>query len=476
MIAVITLTLKYITIYLLSSLIVYHAVKKYTSSFYNENNFIIILSIIIGPLLTSWMFIQFIRFCPYYSDLTYISLLTITALTLLLILRPNLKNLFPRPTFASFQLFTRYDRMALLAIVITVSFVFFYFLAFSFIENDPLDYLFLAKLILEKKTVDFYPAMDGINTHGMIAPFTHPLGFPGFFAINMLGIADYNLAVFAVKLACGYYLIVSLIFFTYISREFGCRNIYIASLIYISTPCILLLTIRCHIDPYRILLFTLSTFTACKILKKITEAEFILLGVVTGLSWFIHSSGILNLFITVGLLCLYTVFNKGFLTSIKLGLWALLGCLVILTADLLQIYKATGRILGDTENIEVITLLLKHYQNFWYAFREIGNVKSNIIRFNVLFLQIQLFGITYTIFIMAVSFIFIKIRSLQLNEVQIFALLAISAFYGIAILLTLINVQVFIFNPRYLLQPIGLICLFAATIFNYGENRNAESN
>jgi len=77
---------------------------------------------------------------------------------------------------------------------------------------------------------------------------------------------------------------------------------------------------------------------------------------------------------------------------------------------------------------------------------------------------------------MAVSFIFIKIRSLQLNEVQIFALLAISAFYGIAILLTLINVQVFIFNPRYLLQPIGLICLFAATIFNYGENRNAESN
>ena len=98
MIAVIILTLKYITTYLLSSLIVFHAIKKYTSSFYNENNFIIILSVIVGPLLASWLFIQFIRFFPYYSDLAYISLLTITALTLLLILRPNLKKLFPRPT------------------------------------------------------------------------------------------------------------------------------------------------------------------------------------------------------------------------------------------------------------------------------------------------------------------------------------------------------------------------------------------
>ena len=476
MIAVITLTLKYITIYLLSSLIVYHAVKKYTSSFYNENNFIIILSVIVGPLLASWLFIQFIRFFPYYSDLTYISLLNITALTLLLILCPSLKKLFPQPTFTNFQLSTRYDQIALFAIVIIVSFVFFYFLAFSFIENDPLDYLFLAKLILEKKTVDFYPAMDGVNTHGMIAPFTHPLGFPGFFAINMLGIEDWNLAVFAVKLACGYYLIVSLTFFIHISPEFGCHNIYITSLIYISTPLILLLTIRCHIDPYRILLFTLSIFTACKILKKITEAEFILLGVITGLSWFIHSSGILNVFIAVGLSCLYTVFNKGFLTSIKLGLWALLGCLVLLTVDLLHIYKATGRIIGDTENIEVMTLLLEHYKNFWHAFREIGSLTDNLMKFNVLFLEIQLFGITYTIFIIAVAFIFIKIRSLKLNDMRIFALLAITAFYGIAIFFTLINVQVFIFNPRYLLQPIGLICLFAAAIFNSGENRNAENN
>lgn len=476
MIAVIILTLKYITTYLLSSLIVFHVIKKYISSFYNEENFIIILSIIVGPLLASWLFIQFIRFFPYCSDLTYISLLTITALSLLLILCPNLKKLFPRPTFTSFQLSTRYDQIALLAIVIIVSFVFFYFLAFSFIENDPLDYLFLAKLILEKKTVDFYPAMDGINTHGMISPFTHPLGFPGFFAINMLGIDNYNVAVFAVKLACGYYLIVSLIFFTHISSEFGCSNIYIASLIYISTPFILLLTIRCHIDPYRILLFALSIFTAYKILKNPTKAEFILLGVITGLSWFIHSSGVLNVFIAVGLACLYAIFKKGFLASIKLGLWASLGCLVLLTADLLHIYKATGRIIGDTENIEVITLLLEHYKNFWHAFREIGNLPDNLMKFSVLFLEIQLFGITYTIFIIAIAIAFVKVRSLKLNDMQIFTLLAISAFYGIAILLTLINVQVFIFNPRYLLQPIGLICLFAATIFNCGESRNAENN
>jgi hypothetical protein len=32
-------------------------------------------------------------------------------------------------------------------------------MAFSFIENDPLDYLFLAKLILEKKTVDLSTAL-----------------------------------------------------------------------------------------------------------------------------------------------------------------------------------------------------------------------------------------------------------------------------------------------------------------------------
>ncbi len=476
MIAVIILTLKYITTYLLSSLIVFYAIKKYTSSLYHENNFIIILSVIVGPLLASWLFIQFIRFFPYYSDLTYISLLTIIALNFLLILCPNLKNLFLWPNFASFQLSTWYDKIALCAIVIIVGFVFFYFLAFSFIENDPLDYLFLAKLILEKKTVDFYPAMDGINTHGMISPFTHPLGFPGFFAINMLGIDDYNAAVFAVKLACGYYLIISLIFFTHISSEFQYSNIYIASLIYICTPFILLLTIRCHIDPYRILLFTLSIFTAYKILKKPTKAEFILLGVITGLSWFIHSSGILNVFIAVGLSCLYTVFNKGFLASIKLGLWALLGCLVLLTVDLLHIYKATGRIIGDTENIEVMTLLLEHYKNFWHAFREIGSLTDNLMKFSVLFLEIQLFGITYSIFIVAVAFIFIKIRSLKLNDMQIFALLAITAFYAIAIFLTLINVQVFIFNPRYFLQPIGLICLFAAAIFNSGENRNAENN
>ena len=77
-IAAIILTLKYITTYLLSSLIVFHAIKKYTSSFHNENSFIIILSVILGPLLASWL--QFIMFFPYYSDLTYISLLTITLL------------------------------------------------------------------------------------------------------------------------------------------------------------------------------------------------------------------------------------------------------------------------------------------------------------------------------------------------------------------------------------------------------------
>ena len=59
----------------------------------------------------------------------------------------------------------------------------------------------------------------------------------------------------------------------------------------------------------------------------------------------------------------------------------------------------------------MITLLLEHYKNIWHADREIGSVTDNLIKFSILFLEIQLFRMTYTIFIIAIAFV--KIRSLN---------------------------------------------------------------
>ncbi|OJX08487.1 MAG: hypothetical protein BGO76_01850 [Caedibacter sp. 38-128] len=364
-----------------------------------------------------------------------------------------------------------YDRKLYWLLVFYILLIVIYFLYIPLLENDPQEYFHLAKLILMRKSLDFYPILNGSETRGFIAPWTHPIGYPIFLAWNMLSL-PYALGCLLAKLSSLYFSIIMLVSLYLISVKENLQLKHLAGILFLSTPICFYESYICHIDSIRMVLFLATIITLYLHSLTLNYRSALLVGVTTGLSWFVHSSGLLTLIIALGINLLSTL-RKPKKTFIYSGI-IIVSSTLLVTFDLINIYAKLGKFIGDFDNIKIIRLLNEDFKIFVGLNRGIHNMKEAFTwGLGKVFFQYNTYGASYIFFIIGAIILLLKHKNV-LKYVDFFKFntrltltqhlgLTCLLFWGGVILSVFLGLTIFTVNPRYLLQIQPIICFIGAS-------------
>ena len=422
-----------------------------------------ILAFTIAPLLTSWIWLQMLRILPHQNHLLYVSaIFSIYAILAALFTKyrePSLNALLPITTLKKYS-----KEVIVCSFIVTLSIL--HYLYLPLMENDPLEYFYMAKILLSTADASWYPSVSAENSYGITAPFTHPLGYVSFIALNMVGIEDYigqnyEAILISSKLACLYYPILTIFTIAHILHIANKQKAIIWSiLLYFSIPLVMHYIVKCHVDPVRIAFMLVSSLLLYELMRsQYRYKNVVLLGLICGFSWFVHSSGILNAFIIFAIYCLFVWRTRGFKLGFITGLICVISSAPVIVVDLYKIYSVLGSILGDTNNIEVIRNHIDDYNIFWAAMRGTTGI-FNLLR---TFYEIKYWGIVYFLGVIGIALNLKHLKELNILSV-IFTVFAL--FYLTAFIATALGFGVFIFNPRYLMQPIFVMVIFSAILIS----------
>ena len=467
------LIIKIINIVLIAPASVYVSLR----SFNFKNKYNIIYSYVFSFCFISWLYIFFLRITPHHSSFYYISVTTLPFVFVLL-LKIRLIKLFLKE-FNGFKIIIKkLNKFSFFVFLFMIVFNILWFLQNPLIGNDPLQYFYLSSLIDNMKDVSFYPSTTAIDERGFIAPWSHPLGYPGLLAWGRLGL-DQELGLFFSKI-CSFFmtLLIALIFVFVLYKETNRINFW-ASLLLITTPICLSGSFECHIDSSRMLLFFTSFLIVYEYIKNVSEknfsqkdvAYFLILGVSFGFSWFYHSSGILTYVICMGMLAIFFLltqikemsFYRMLKKYIPLIFLTTLTMLLIVCMDLYSSFKVHGKLLTDLENIKIINLMSDEYKIYFDLSRDMKSLYDKIsFGLGKIFTEINLFGIVYFLFILS---IFLSIKKIKMNKnitLYDLSIWFVLFFYFFVIVFTIFGINTFVFNPRYLLQIHPVVCLSVA--------------
>ncbi|MCE2992131.1 MAG: hypothetical protein LW825_04330 [Candidatus Jidaibacter sp.] len=464
------LLISLINIYFLGTVNLKQIINRYCPEI--DKIFQILAALSLSPFITSWIWLQLIRFFPHHTHHTYIS--AIFALYLCIFLVFLIKDWSSNKYMDSWstliekiQKVKEYKWHLAFAIFCVILIIANYFYA-PLVENDSTEYFYMAKIILTKSDVSWYPNIAAHDSFGLLAPFTHPLGYPAFLSLHLVGIDDYlgpnyNAILLPAKIACLYYPLLTILIIIYILHLLKKQHASIwALMLYISTPIVLHYIIKCHIDPYRIAFMTLSVVMLHHVLStKYSYANLFLLAITCGLAWFIHTSGALNVFIIFFILSLANWHKYDLTTAIKTGLFCSCICIFIVAPDLYQMYKALGTIAGDVGNIPVIRNNLKEYQEFWQVMRGLKDSNEKLATLLRTFYEVKYWGLLYFLGILGMLASYRNIFTKNYNLLQLL-FLSVALFYAIALIATLAGIDTFVFNLRYLMQPVAIVVVFAS--------------
>lgn len=417
-----------------------------------------IIALTISPLVASWMWIQMIRLIPHQDHFIYVSLILCTDIALILWLRRYYKPSLTNIKEFDFSQYTK--ELLLCCLIIILSIVHYIYL--PLMDNDPLEYFYMAKILLSTADSSWYPSVSADSSYGIVAPFTHPLGYISFIALNMVGIEDYiganyEAILISSKIACLYYPLITAFTLAHVLNTANKQKAIIwAILLYFSIPLVMHYIVKCHVDPMRIALMLISSLLLYELLRsQYRDQNVILLGFLCGLAWFVHSSGILNAFIIFAIYSLFVWHKHGFKLGFITGIICIACLFLVVGIDLYKIYSVLGSVLGDTNNIEVIRNHINEYNVFWDVMRDSNGI-FNLLR---TFYEIKYWGIVY---FLGVIGIFLNRKTLKECNILSVLFATFALFYLIALLATALGFGVFIFNPRYLMQPLYVMVIFGA--------------
>jgi hypothetical protein len=430
-----------------------------------------LIALALSPLITSWIWLQSIRIFPHQSIEYYIwgIFLMYFALALTFVFKSryshnpvlliDFKDLGQK--IWSFRKQIMVSTLCLIPVLL-------HYLYFPLIENDAIEYFYMAKIITTITDVSWYPNLEGSKAYGLLAPFSHPMGYPAFLSLHMVGLddylgPDYKAILLPAKIACVYYPILTVLMIVNILHgEERHNTARWGLLLYFSTPLLIHYVVRCHIDPYRIALMTLSAIVLHQsLIKKYAIGNVVLLGIICGFSWFFHTSGALNALIIFAILCIWVLCKYGLFRAITTGVICSVACLAIVAADLYQIYQVLGTIAGDNGNIQTIRENIGNYEIYWQQMRGIEGLPQKILTLFRTFYEVKYWGFLYIFGLMGIVFYRKEIFSSRPSILRTL-LIIIGFFYIIAFTATLIGIDTFVFNARYLMQPIAILIVFGA--------------
>jgi uncharacterized membrane protein YuzA (DUF378 family) len=332
-------------------------------------------------------------------------------------------------------------------------------------SNDPLEYMTAARLIAGNLALTgVYPPVDTSVTSGFYGPWTHPPGFSLLMAWAQILQSDLVNAG-AIKFIDAYFLGAgAFVIFVFAGGALNFRGV-IAAALYVLTPLLLSEVVEHHVDVSRIALWTGAFLCVAAWAQNPKPGASLLLGVLFGLGWFVHSIGLVALPI-FAVLALIT--GGGALAQRITGVAiAVTGAIAIVAADLLSNYRVFGRLIGDHVALldyEPLRIAehLRYARGIYTPYETVRNgLFSPFTRYElagiVPWLLLAVAVVIPILWLIAgrTSLRFWLRRSMRPTVVTV-AMLACLGFFGITLLSALFGSELIVKNMRYAMTSIGL--------------------
>ncbi|MDP3459702.1 MAG: hypothetical protein Q8S09_10555, partial [Hyphomonas sp.] len=219
------------------------------------------ISLVIGPILMSWLFTILMHAAPGQHPALYLILPLVPfggfAFFGYSLARADIatgfSNFLGRPAVGLFNL--GISAVASAGLIFGLGGLVALGIAVPLNANDPLEYFSLAKYLAETRNGWTYPMSDTTSTDGFIARWTHPLGYINLLTYSYLlqGTGETSFVARFIAPYFAFALTILLIAFAGFRRKVSGL---LTSLFLLSTPLFYGLVVQCHIDPARIAAFT----------------------------------------------------------------------------------------------------------------------------------------------------------------------------------------------------------------------------
>ena len=344
--------------------------------------------------------------------------------------------------------------------------------------NDALEYAGAAKRIFLERSTAGYPFINPTSSDGFYGPWSHPLGYVG---LQVWGFLIQGSATEAgvIKLITPYFAFCTAL--AVIHGVGGARRSLApwAAALLLATPAYFFTTMQTHVDQIRIFPL-IAAFLALPfvVLPASRWRGAVLLGCILGAGLFVHSIGVLSLFLLgfVLFVVLKTPFRKRLALVAGMMLIALFLNALRLAVNL-SLYNSP---IADIESVPVFGISVLEWGSFLRETRGIASTSDRWI-FGVLagLTRPDIFGVTYWLFVAALI-VFLRNRlrrvdgqpppslaevvtsRLQEGWSTLGLLLAVLAFEAMSALSVVVGMDTFIKNYRYLMTTLPLVIVFSS--------------
>ena len=422
-----------------------------------------LISLGLGPVFASWVLTMTVRLKPGMENGFYLS---VVGLVLLVVSAWGWKSnsgvrhvliehlILWRPSLGQ----TVAEKCLHLTLWMLLLLLFVLALFAPITENDAIQYVVVAKTMFERHSLDFYPVIEPLPS-GFYAVSSHPVGFMGLYLMTFMLQGASEVTIF-IKIISPIYVLCTIAAFYGLLGPDRKLERPVAVLLLLSTPCYFSQASQLSIDSFRMYLLVAALFWALELTREETRAWRMAttVGIVTGLSMYSHSIGLLFSLPLV----LPVVFLLG---GPPLGA-RMSRCLIITTVALvLGGYRIVENLMlfGTPiyDHLPVYDLERIHYDEYvWYS-SYLFNVFDKVIKGLLKgFSSVRAFGAGYWIFAFVSIALLFNRRGLSRDFMC--CLLVIFLFYCAVVLSMLLDMHVFIANFRYLMTVQPFVALAAA--------------
>ncbi|MEM7300226.1 MAG: glycosyltransferase family 39 protein [Pseudomonadota bacterium] len=451
-------------------------------------------------LFQAWIFSLILRILPGQSSFTYALAVTGICLIIAVALRQKigrdfnsaLNALLCRPgrsTYSALNVFGCFVLVLFFGIVAVTS------MMLPPSANDPLEYLTVARAIFENKALTgVYPLTNPDLANGFYAAWTHPPGFSLILAWPMFVQGSAKVAGAATMANVFNLFAFSFLVYAFAGQARRYRGI-IAALIVALTPILLFETYDLHVDVVRIGIWTAVILLFASWIQNPDWKSSLFFGLCSGLAIFAHSIGWLVLGISAGLIAVFWIFRG--IRNPQMAWVAFAAAVAVVLPDLIINLIRSGSFVADTVPVWEIEEL--NTEEHLRSVRGISNLTDIVLNgFLRVYWDWALLGPAHGLMLLLVVINFIGLavrRKIRWSvartrwtrpntiTVGIWTLIGFSAIVALSILL---EMELIVKNPRYLVTMIGIatiilvwmvdkyIRLLQKRIARYAANRDRQ--
>jgi hypothetical protein len=446
-----------------------------------ERGLLAAIALTIGPLLLSWVTVQALYYAPGQSREFYLGLIGLVIVLPGIILSPG----FIDDIFNGLKTYLMRQGTRPIALIISFAFIGICILLLGQLVshrlvvpiwgNDAQEYAQLSRWLVEQMSVRDYPLMDSSQTDGLMAPWSHPLGYTGLQIIaRLIEGGDGSRASMLISLLTPYFAASGAIAVASITsvRQPGAASF--AAFILISTPIFFNLAVQSHIDITRIAAFTTAFIAVWMMAKNRNIAFAVLAAIAAGMSQFTHSIGFLTLPLLVPLYLLMTR-DSLMITARNASILVVVSLLFVIVRLIINVQEF-GVPLGDYAVVWEIEALreLEHREVVRFLYTPYDQIMGGALR---AWTDLENFGYTYTLATIGVLILVIAGRRQIFNLPMVWqtrawrndhpvmsAIIVVGGFFALVFLTLAAGSDLVVKNPRYVMTMTPLIAVIAADI------------